>query len=299
MVSLSAFLLKQFARRTIKRDGLSGEALVKHMRRSMNAAQPQLVPRGVQVNRFHHGALNGSYISTTKPSLTILYLHGGGFIAGRPQTYHNLAGRLAKALNAEVYIPDYPLAPEHPFPAGVEACFSLYRHLLEDLNVDPENFVVMGDSAGGGLTFATLLNAKQHQLPWPRCSVTLSPAVNIRSEDSSVDDNNATDVMLSADMIHNIPPIYADKSHWDNPLVSPILGDYTGCTPVFISSCSDECLYGSDKKMAHRLRQQKVKVRWVERAGLFHVWPIFLPWLKEAREDFHKIVDFIRHPNKL
>jgi acetyl esterase/lipase len=244
------------------------------------------------------GEFRGTYVTVAEPEYTILYLHGGGFVAGRTQTYHNLAGRLAKALKAQVFLPDYPLAPEHRFPAGVNYCYGLYRHLLEEEKIKPEKLVLMGDSAGGGLTFATLLCAKRDGLALPRCSVTFSPAVNIHGNDDSVIRNAESDAMLSRTMMEELPGIYADKEDWSNPLASPVLGDFTGCTPVFISSCREECLYDSNKKMASVLRHQGVSVRWLERFDLFHVWPVFVPWLKEAREDFHKTVAFIRNPHQ-
>lgn len=297
MASISAKLLKHFARRTIKRDGITGDKLVQHMRRSMNASQPQLLPLGVHASQFQLAGTKGTYVATPEPEYTILYLHGGGFVAGRTPTYHNLAGRLAKALNAQTFLPDYPLAPEHPFPAGVDYCFTLYRYLIEEEKVKPEKLILMGDSAGGGLVFATLLNIKTAKLPMPRCSVTFSPAVNIQSSDDSVIRNAASDAMLSRTFIEELPALYAAPADWGNPLASPVLGDYKGVSPVFISSCREECLYDSDKKIASVLRKQGVNVRWLERFDLFHVWPIFTPWVKEAREDFHKIVHFIRHPD--
>jgi acetyl esterase/lipase len=298
MASFSAQLLKAFTRRTIKRDGITGDALVQHLRRHMNMTQPQCLPTGTSAQTFQLAGFHGTYVSVAEPELTILYFHGGAFVAGRTQTYHNLAGRLAKALGAQVFLPDYPLAPEHPFPAGVDYCFDLYRYLLEEEKIKPEKLVLMGDSAGGGLVFATLLGAKREGLPMPRCSVTFSPGVNIRGDDDSLAVNADKDAMLSATMIREIPGIYAKPSDWDNPLASPILGDYTGTTPVFISSCREECLYGSNKKMASRLRHQGVSVRWLERFDLVHVWPVFVPWLSEAREDFAKIAAFIHQPEK-
>lgn len=298
MPSLSARAINAIMRRTIKHDNnASGKALVAHLRRYMNARTPQLLPFGVSASAFKLGSYQGTYVSVDNPTLTILYLHGGGHVAGRPETYHNLAGRLAKTLNAQVYLPRYPLAPEHPFPAAVDYCLGCYEMLLSGEKVAPEQLVLMGDSAGGGLVFATLLGAKQNQLSLPRCSVTFSPAVSAHGDYDSLDRNANSDAMLSANMIKRLPDLYAANEHKDDPRMSPVLGDYRGNTPVFISSCRNECLYDGNKLMAHRLRHQGVSVRWLERFDLVHVWPILLPWLKEARQDFHKIVAFIRQPD--
>lgn len=298
MASISARLIMASTRRLIKRDGITGNALVKHLRRSMETPQPQLLPRGVSASGFQLGNFRGTYVAAKKVDYTILYIHGGGYVAGVTQTYHNLTGRLAKALNAQVFLPDYPLAPEHPFPAGVNYCFGLYQHLIEKEGINPEKLIIMGDSAGGGLTFATLLEAKRTGLPYPRCSVTFSPGVNFKGDDDSVVRNAKSDAMLSATMMTELPKLYGRPEDANNPLISPILGDFTGMSPIFISSCTTELLYDSNKNMASRLRQQGVKVRWLERFDLLHVWPIFVPWMKEAREDLPKIIDFILNPEK-
>nr|AJD73962.1 esterase lipase [uncultured microorganism] len=227
--------------------------------------------------------------------MTILYIHGGAYIAGVTRTYHNLAGKLASALQAEVLLPRYPFAPEHPFPHAINAMDDAYRFLLAR-GTAPENIVIAGDSAGGGLTLALLLSIRDSGLPTPRCAVVFSPGANSTDDAPQLDALSRTDVMLSASMIRNVIKVYipntADRTH---PYASPALGDYTGLPPLMITVATDECLYDDALRVRARAEAAGVPVTWLERTGLFHVWPVMVPFLPEARQDIEKVIAFIRH----
>ncbi|MBL4703904.1 MAG: alpha/beta hydrolase fold domain-containing protein [Flavobacteriales bacterium] len=140
--------------------------------------------KGVQHKHIVDNQFVARHVSCQSPEYTILYIHGGGFIGGTPRTYINVSAQLAKKLRAEVYIIKYPLSPEQPFPAAVNHCLDAYQYLL-DLNKDPKKIVIMGDSAGGGLTLSTLLKIRDNALPSPRNAVCFSPLANclIKPED--------------------------------------------------------------------------------------------------------------------
>jgi epsilon-lactone hydrolase len=295
MPSVTARLVKLFARRTIKRDGLDHDQLVRHLRRNFNHTPVvPLLPKGVRLRRVHARSFDGDLVRVKDPTIFVLYIHGGAYIAGVTHTYHNLAGQLAKELNAAVYLPRYPLAPEAPFPAALNRIIEGYRFLLDEGH-DPANIVISGDSAGGGLSLALLLAIRDQDLPTPRCAVVFSPGSNALGDGESVQRNNDSDCMLSADMIHAVTEIYVpDRQDRSHPYASPGIGDYTGLPPLFISVASDEVLYSDAVAVRKQAEKAGVKVEWLERDGLFHVWPIMLPFLKEAREDLPKYVDFIR-----
>ncbi len=121
MASLTARLIKRGTRVLIKRNTVQDKhTLVKHLRRAFAPPPFSLIPPGVRLSRFQHGALRGDWLQVAQPREAILYLHGGGYVAGHPKTYHNLCAGLAKQLQANVYLPRYRLAPEHAFPAPVE-----------------------------------------------------------------------------------------------------------------------------------------------------------------------------------
>jgi len=186
-MSLQARLIKAVTRRTIKRSGLNEQQLVRHLRKVFNDTPVlTLLPRGVTLSRVQQPAFTGDRISVKQPSMTVLYIHGGAYIGGITKTYHNLAGRLAKKLNAEVFLPVYPFAPEHPYPAAVNRVMEAYEYLLS-LGKKPQDIVIAGDSAGGGLTLATLLHIRDKGLEQPRCAVTFSPGSNAFPDDKILD----------------------------------------------------------------------------------------------------------------
>lgn len=295
MPSLVAGLIKTFARRVIKRDGLDHAQLVRHLRRHFNHTPTlPLLPRHVRCTQLDTPAFSGDRISVDTPTMAVLYIHGGAYIAGTTRTYFALAGRLARELDAAVYLIRYPFAPEHPFPQAVNRIVEGYRFLLSE-GFAAENIVISGDSAGGGLSLATLLAAADQQLPQPRCAVLFSPGSNALGNGESVERNNARDAMLSADMIRRVTEIYvpnADQRR--HRYASPGLADYQGLPPLLITVASDEVLYSDAVAVRAQAEKAGIEVEWIERDGLFHVWPIMLPFLPEARQDCKRVLAFIR-----
>ncbi|PVY75807.1 acetyl esterase/lipase [Tamilnaduibacter salinus] len=294
-MSIQARLVKAFSRRALRREGLAGDRLVRHLRRAFNNTPViRLIPRGIETERIDTLAFRGDYLGHSDPKVTVLFFHGGAYIAGETRTYHNLAGRLAKQLQGEVYLPTYPFAPEHPFPAAVNRCLEAYKYLL-DQGKDPANIVIGGDSAGGGLSLATLLHARDKGLPMPRCGVLLSPGTNCFPNEELLKRNDPTDDMLSADTIRNVIEVYVpnpdDRSH---PYASPGTADHTGLPPLMITACNEEVLYGDALDAKASAEKAGVPVEWLERSGLFHVWPIFVPFVPEANQDLKRIVQYIR-----
>ncbi|BAP15365.1 MAG: lipase [Alcanivorax borkumensis] len=294
-MSLQARLIKAVTKRTIKRSGLNQDQLVRHLRKVFNETPVlTLLPRGVKLSRVEHPAFTGDRISVQRPEMAVLYLHGGAYIGGITKTYHNLAGRLAKKLNAEVFLPVYPFAPEHPYPAAVNRVMEAYEYLLS-LGKQPQDIVIAGDSAGGGLTLATLLHIRDKGLEQPRCAVTFSPASNAFPDDSILEALDPSDAMLSADIIRTAIEIYTpNPEDRSQPYASPCLGDYTNICPLLITASTDELLYADGKRVKRVAEKAGVKVTWIERPGVFHVWPVMVPFLPEANKDLKRIVAFIK-----
>ncbi|MGH8493335.1 MAG: alpha/beta hydrolase [Moraxellaceae bacterium] len=294
MPSLIARIVKFGARRSIKHTPASPEALVKHLRLHMNQSPPTLMARGVKAEKFNEKGLRGDRLCVEAPSQVILYLHGGGFVCGKTRTYHNFCSRLARELNAEVWLPDYRLAPEHPFPAAIEDSVASYRLLLQR-GWRPEQITIAGDSAGGGLTLGTLLALRDAGTALPKCAVVMSPVSDVRFINPSISSNDATDWMLGTAMLETGRPLYA-QSPADalNPYASPALGDFTGLPPLFITVCEQECLRDDAYAVQEAARRAGVEATLLSRPDVLHVWPIFVPVLPEAREDLGRIVNFIR-----
>jgi epsilon-lactone hydrolase len=294
MPSLIARSIKFFARQTIKHTPANPEALVKHLRMHMNNSPPAFLPRGVHVQRYSEKGLRGDRLCVAAPAQVILYLHGGGYVCGKTRTYHNFCGRLARALNAEVWLPDYRLAPEHPFPAAIEDAVASYEILLQK-GWRAAQITIAGDSAGGGLALGTLLALRDQGRPLPKCAVLLSPVSDVRFINPSIRSNDATDWMLGAAMLEVGRPLYAQSpAAAVHPYASPALGDFTGLPPLFITVCEQECLRDDAYAVQERAQAAGVPATLLARPDVLHVWPIFVPLMPEAREDLQRIINFIR-----
>lgn len=295
MPSLIAHSMKLFSRIYIRHTPKDPDSLVAHLRRSMNHSPlPVLLPPGVSAQPWQAGDLRGDRLVVARPAQVILYLHGGGYVCGKTRTYFNFCGRLAADLQAEVLLPDYRLAPEHPFPAAIHDAVAAYEHLL-GRGWRPDQITIAGDSAGGGLTLGTLLALRDQGRPMPRCAVLISPFSDVRALAPSIRGNDASDFMLGAAMLEVGRNVYAQTPQdAEHPWASPALGDYRGLPPLFVTVCEHECLRDDAYAVEARARAAGVPVTLLSRPDLFHVWPIFTPLLPEARQDLPRIANFIR-----
>lgn len=297
MPSLQARLIRAFSRRVIRREGLNEEQLVRHLRRVFNRPPPMaLGARKAKFTRINCEAFQGERVSAdrTGDGPVVLYIHGGAYIAGITKTYHGLAAQLAGKLRGTVYLVRYPFAPEHPYPSAVEHVVRAYQHLLDEGH-SADNLVLAGDSAGGGLSMALMLSLRDQGRPMPAGAVLFSPGGN-SVPGSYVYSNSASDVMLSADMIEKVVDVYIpDPARRSERYASPAQADLEGLPPLMITVERSECLYGDALDIRWRAEEANIPVTWIEREGLFHVWPVMVPFLPEARQDIKQVLSFIRH----
>lgn len=297
MPGIRTRLTRVALRALIKRECHEPEPTVRHLRRVM-AAPPLLkrLPVGARREPVELDQnLIATRVSVDEAQFTVLYFHGGAFMAGETATYHAMAGYMARKLPGEVYLLDYRLAPEHPYPAALDDCMSAYRALL-DQGVNPEHLIVAGDSAGGNLTLATLLRARDEGLPLPRCAATLSPSTDATCQLPSIDGNDRSDVMLTASMIRQAAKIYLNGTDPHTPWASPLHGDYRGLPPLFFTTSESECLRDDCYAAVNKAREAGVTARLITRKTMPHVWPIFYPLMPEAKKDLKKAVAFMQQP---
>jgi epsilon-lactone hydrolase len=222
----------------------------------------------------------------------VLYLHGGGYVIGSNTTHRELAGRVARAAQARVLVINYRLAPEHPFPAAVEDATEAYRWLSKE-GVAPERIAVAGDSAGGGLTLATLLALKQADDPLPACAVCLSPWIDLEGTGASAQPGAVDDPMITADGLRETARQYASNDI-RNPLAAPLYGNYAGLPALLIQVGTREILLDDARRAADKARAARVDVTLEEEEGLIHVWQMFGPDMPEAAASVSRIGAFIR-----
>jgi acetyl esterase/lipase len=293
MVSLAARAIGAYSRLAIKRQPRTPEQMVSHLRARLDNPIPPLLMPGVKRQTFAGNGVHGDLITVGRPAEAVLYLHGGGFIAGVTRTYLTLAGKLARALKASVYLPAYRLAPEHPFPAALDDALACYTLMLKQF---PANRItIMGDSAGGGLALGMLLSLRDKGMPLPKCGVAYSPYADVtQSMDSRRYNDKKDDMFTRAMFTVGINLYAASDEERRSPYASPAFGDYHGIPPLFITVSEDECLRDDAHMVAERARLAGVDVEFVSRRGLVHDWPIFYPLMPEARLDVRKTIRFIQ-----
>ncbi len=291
-MSLRAELLRLGLRAFLKRRGRHFD--LEALRRSMQAME-RLVPRPParsETVAVKAGRLTLDRVTTEKSAeaRNVLYLHGGAYVSGGPAHYRHFSWRLADALNARIWLLDYRLAPEHPFPAALEDAAEAYRWLAD--RAEPHPLFVMGDSAGGGLTLGLLLKLRDEGAALPAGAAALSPWTDLALTGASLKGNAAADPMLNADDLPLFARYYLADTDPRNPYASPLYGDTEGLPPVLIQVGSDEILRDDAVRMAEKLRRHNPQSRLEIWPRMPHVWQLYAPILPEARSAIARIGEF-------
>jgi acetyl esterase/lipase len=233
------------------------------------------------------GGIGGEWmIAEGVPNIaTLLYLHGGGYFACTPQTYRPVTSSYALA-GFRTFAPDYRLAPEHPFPAGIEDAIAAYRGLLE--HHAPQQLVVSGDSAGGGLSMALLLSLRDRGMPMPAAAVLFSPFVDLAVTGESARTNSARCAMFTSESFGIAAGFYVGEGDRRAPLASPLYADLHGLPPLMIHVGADETLLDDSRRLAERARRAGVKVELKVWPAVPHVWQLFQQWIPEGRSSLRE-----------
>jgi monoterpene epsilon-lactone hydrolase len=204
-----------------------------------------------------------------------------------------MISRLAKAARARVLALDYRLAPEHPFPAAVEDSTAAYRWLLEQ-GYKPSKIALAGDSAGGGLTIATLVALREAKTPLPAAAVPISPWVDLEGTGESMKTRAAVDPMVQKEGIAGIAAQYLGQTDPKNPLAAPLYADLKGLPPLLIHVGDAETLLSDATRIAEKAKQAGVKVDLKIYPEMIHVWHLFADILPEAQQAIEEIGGFVR-----
>ena len=225
------------------------------------------------------------------PSKVMLYLHGGGYIFGSYKGYRSFVTKMCKKLHVNAYCFNYGLAPEDPFPAGLDDAFFVYEWLLEEESIPAENIILMGDSAGGGLALALLVRIKKKNLPMPKAAICLSPWTDLTLKSETMKSKIEDEVFFNVRNVEISAEAYLGEASPENPEVSPLFADFEGFPPIFIQVGSREILLDDSVKIAEKMRKQDVKVTLDVHIGMFHAFLFFaqIPFIGSAREFKHAI----------
>lgn len=227
----------------------------------------------------------------SETSKVLLYLHGSGFAIHLPHAYDGFVANMCQQMGVNALIPNYRLAPEHPYPAAVDDCYSCYKWLLEQ-GYKAQNIVIAGDSAGGCLTLTTLLQARDQQLELPAAAVLMSPGVDIFHADKAVE-NESSDPMLSATILAQFLEGYLPKEFSNNdPLLSPILADFNNLPPMDFHVGSTEVLLDHTVCAVEKAKRAGGDVKLSIWKDMPHVHPL-MHWLPESKQAVNLITDFL------
>ena len=187
MSSLRARLIRSLTSRYIRKIDLASADIGKMRRRLDQIGGLARVARSVAIERGELYGLNVEWYrpENARSGKILLYLHGGAFVLGSCDSHRKLVTQIARAGRIDAVMPEYRLAPEHPYPAGLQDCIGVYRALL-DYGYNPKNIVVAGDSAGGGLTMSLMLELRHNGVPLPGAAVLLSPFLDLTASGESV-----------------------------------------------------------------------------------------------------------------
>ncbi|HBD13307.1 MAG TPA: alpha/beta hydrolase [Porticoccaceae bacterium] len=293
MASIRSKITASIMRQTMKRKlGRSGD--VEKERRFLDKmtslTSSRKLGRSVTV-----GGVPGEWQLPIKgePERTILYLHGGGYVLGSPDSHRDMVGAIADAAQARALILDYRLAPETPFPGAVEDAVAAYKALLDEGEA-PEKIFIAGDSAGGGLTAATLVSIKDQGLPNPAGGVCLSPWADLTFSGASMNTKALDDAMLSKETLSWMGGLYLAGQDAGNPLASPIFADLSGLPPLLIQVGGDEVLLDDALRLHEAGRSAGVDVTLEVWDQMMHVWHLMAMAVPEGKLAIKGIGEFMK-----
>ncbi len=249
--------------------------------RELLSAQP--LPAGITVTAAVLGGVPAAEITVDgiEPRHVVLYFHGGVYVMGDAFLAAGLAAQIARRTRAKVISVGYRLAPEHPYPAAADDALAAYQALLQN-GTDPAGIVFAGESAGGGLAIATLVNARDHGLPLPAAAYVMSPYADLTLAGTTMQTKRDADPLLSPDALQARVSDYTAGHDAALPLISPVFADLSGLPPLIIQAGSHEVLLDDAIRLARQAATADVQVSLDITPAVPHVFQAYFPILDEA-----------------
>jgi epsilon-lactone hydrolase len=249
--------------------------------RELTSAQP--LPADVTVTAAALGGVRTAEITIDgiEPKHTVLYFHGGVYVLGDAFSAADLASQVGRRTGAKVISVDYRLAPEHPYPAATDDALAAYEALLQN-GARPSEIVFAGESAGGGLAIATLVNARDHGLPLPAAAFVMSPYADLTLGGTTMRTKHEVDRLLSRENLQPRVTDYTAGQDAASGLISPVFADLSGLPPLIIQAGTHEVLLDDAVRLARQAATADVDVTLDITAGVPHVFQAYYPILDEA-----------------
>lgn len=283
---------------------------VKWRRRWLNLASASMsrAPKGIKSEWLKLNAINTLVAYAAVPNANtasqehILYLHGGGYVSGGVKTHGAFIKHLTAVTKANVWMPDYRLAPEHPYPAALNDAVATYEGLLAHLvrtqpTKNQPSISIMGDSAGGGLALACALALRDigHA---PKALVLFSPWVDLTCSNESYTSKAAADPMLNPEGLRACAAFYCGNQALNHPGCSPLFANLNNLPPLLIQVGSEEVLYDDATTLADKAKLTNTATTLHVYEGMWHVFQLHAAQLQESRDALKQVAAFLQQANK-
>jgi epsilon-lactone hydrolase len=250
------------------------------------------IPDGVEIKAQVIEGINSEWLipSGANPDKLILYVHGGGYVSGSCNDHRGFVSKFAKNTGITNLTFEYRLAPENPFPAALDDSVKIYEWLLTS-GYKPENIVIAGESAGGGLCLAILLALKDRNIALPAAAVAISPWTDLTCSSESYKTKNKVSLApLNSWTVFS--KHYVGSNRAELPLISPLFGNLKGLPPLLINSGVDDELFEDGEKFSLKAMEAGVNITFRKGIGMVHCYPLLAPMFPEATHAMDEIVRF-------
>ena len=277
----------------------AGNPTLEEMRAGMEASSFP-VTDAATVTPVDANGVPGEWVTVPESNAgrRLLYVHGGGYVIGSPVTHRRLCEDIARAAGCAVLNLDYRLAPEHPFPAAVDDAIAALQFVQAngpDGEGAADSVFVGGDSAGGGLTLATLLAARERGVDQPNAAIGISAWTDLAITGESLETRAKADPLITdKGMINGMAEQYLGGADAETPLASPLYADFAGLPPLLLQVGDAEVLLSDTTRVTEKARADGVDVCEEVWDEMFHVWHQFAPMLPEGQAAIDRIGEFIQ-----
>lgn len=294
MISVRARAIRFVSKQIMQR--IKPDSDVQEVRRSFERMQARnRKVHGVSVRATRIGGVDCEWLvpDGCDDAPVLYYLHGGAYIMGSPRTHRKMVSHIAKRAGVRALLPDYALAPEKPFPAGLNDCLLVYRALLGS-GIEADDILIGGDSAGGGMAMATMLSLKDSGDDLPATAVLLSPWLDLTAQGDSTVTRAADDPWFSASGVRTVARQYCPEGELTNPLVSPVFADASGLPPMLVQVGDHEILLSDSTRLAGNIKNANGEITLQIWPEMWHVFQFFIGSMPESRRAIDDIAIYIR-----
>ncbi len=269
-------------------------ATLEHLRQSDGRPWEAFVPKDARITAVEAGGVPALWVDVPGSSAerVVVWLHGGGYVLGSALGRRGFAAELSRLADARVLVPDFRLAPEHPFPAAVDDALAVYRWAAE--RVGPEHMVIGGESAGGGLAISTVLAARDMGLPLPAGVVPVSPWTDLALTGASYLTNMHLEPVATDGAYARIRDLYLQGHDPRDPLASPLYADLSGLPPFLVMVGGAETLLDDARSFAEAVDRAGGRADLRIEPDMVHYWHLFSAILPEGQEAVRTISEFAR-----